>query len=45
MKNLLIFLSTLSLALFASCGGGASEAEDSNASEEPAAETDAPAAE
>ena len=45
MKIFLTFLSILSLALFASCGGGASEAEDSNASEAPATEAEAPAAE
>ena len=45
MKNFLTFLSILSLALFSSCGGGASEAEDSNASEAPATEAEAPAAE
>ena len=45
MKNFLTFLSILSLALFASCGGVASEAEHSNASEAPATEAEAPAAE
>ena len=42
MKNFLNFLSILSLVLFASCGGEASEAEDSNASEAPATEAEAP---
>jgi hypothetical protein len=44
MKNLLTLLSILSLALFASCGGGASEGEESNATEADApAAADAPA--
>jgi hypothetical protein len=33
MKNFLTLLSVLSLALFASCGGGASEAGEGNATE------------
>ncbi len=38
MKNILTLLSILSLALFASCGGGAGEGGDENATE---AETNA----
>jgi hypothetical protein len=46
MKNFLTLLSILSLVLFTSCGGGASEVEESNATEAPAAEaSEAPAAE
>jgi len=33
MKNFLTLVSILSLALFASCGGGATEGEDSNATD------------
>ena len=33
MKNFLTLVSILSLALFASCGGGATDGEDSNATD------------
>ncbi|MDG0965290.1 MAG: hypothetical protein P8P49_04715 [Opitutales bacterium] len=45
MKNFLTLISILSLALFASCGGGAGEGEDSNATDANATEAGAPASE
>jgi hypothetical protein len=45
MKNFLTFLSILSLVFFTSCGGGASEAEESNATDAEAPATEVPATE
>ncbi|MBT3539678.1 MAG: hypothetical protein HOH60_07025 [Opitutae bacterium] len=45
MKNFLTLVSILSLALFASCGGGATDGEDSNATDANTTDTASPASE
>ncbi|MDB0030904.1 hypothetical protein N9E34_05520 [Opitutales bacterium] len=45
MKNFLTLVSILSLALFASCGGGATEGEDSNATDANPTDAASPASE
>jgi hypothetical protein len=45
MKTFLTLVSILSLALFASCGGGATDGEDSNATDANTTDTASPASE